>query len=85
MAIGSQQAEIAIYNTFLGLVASTITTFILSPVWSYGKIRPVDVQNAALAGGVAMGAVADLDMGPVGALIIGSLGGGTQSGQVALR
>jgi ammonium transporter Rh len=35
----------------------------------------VHVQNATLAGGVAVGAVADMFIRPYGAMVIGSLGG----------
>lgn len=33
------------------------------------------IQNATLAGGVAIGSVADMLIGPWGALLIGSIGG----------
>lgn len=39
------------------------------------KFDMVDIQNATLSGGVAVGAVADLAIPPYGAFIIGSLTG----------
>jgi ammonium transporter Rh len=66
----------AILNTILALTASTIGTFIVSSTFSYSKkIRPVDVQNASLAGGVAMGAVCNLTLRPSDSLLIGLAAG----------
>ena len=39
------------------------------------KMNIVDAQNACLAGGVAVGAIADLCLQPYGVLIIGSVAG----------
>ena len=39
------------------------------------RFNVVDVQNAVLAGGVAVGAVADLAIQPYGALLAGALAG----------
>ena len=39
------------------------------------KMNIVDAQNACLAGGVAVGAIADFSLQPYGAVIIGSLVG----------
>ena len=39
------------------------------------KIRPVDIQNATLAGGVTIGASANFSLGPAGALLTGMLAG----------
>ena len=36
------------------------------------KMNIVDAQNACLAGGVAVGAIADLSLQPYGAVVIGS-------------
>ena len=42
---------------------------------SQNKIDIVDVQNASLSGGVAVGAIADLMIQPYGAFFMGSLCG----------
>ena len=39
------------------------------------KLEMVDIQNATLSGGVAVGAIADLMIEPYGALLIGSITG----------
>lgn len=40
-----------------------------------GKMNMVHIQNATLAGGVAVGAIADMAIQPFGAMIVGSLSG----------
>jgi len=51
-------------------------TFVWSGMLSHeNKLDMVHIQNATLAGGVAVGAVADLMIRPYGALIIGSVAG----------
>lgn len=60
----------AVINTVLSLCSATVTTFGWSNVLR-GKLLMEDVQNATLAGGVAVGAVADLYIYPGGAIIIG--------------
>ena len=72
---GSAEAELALTQTVLALVASTVVTFALSALLSSGKLRPVDVQNATLAGGVSIGVLANIPLGPAGALAVGSLAG----------
>lgn len=69
------QSSRALVNTILSLIGSTVATFVCSPALSGGKLRPVDVQNAALAGGVSIGAIANLAIHPFGALLVGSLAG----------
>jgi ammonium transporter Rh len=65
----------AVINTLLSLCASTVTVFFISRLLRGRKFDMVDIQNATLAGGVAMGASADLAIRPFGALVLGFLGG----------
>ncbi len=68
----SGQQDRAIVNTILALSASTICTFYLSSDRSSGHIfRPADIQNATLAGGVAVGCIANLNLNPVNAILVG--------------
>ena len=64
----------ALSNTIIGLLASTTCTFIASGLIN-GRLNPVDIQNATLAGGVAVGAVARLKIGLGWASVIGAGGG----------
>ena len=69
---GSVQQQVAIVNTFLALSSSTITAFFTSSFLNEkSQFRPVDIQNATLAGGVAVGCIANLSIKPVGAISIG--------------
>lgn len=71
LSAGSSESELALTNTITALIGSTLATFALSAIFTGGFIRPVDIQNATLAGGVAIGATANLDMGPGVALAVG--------------
>nr|DBA22030.1 TPA: hypothetical protein GDO54_013113 [Pyxicephalus adspersus] len=63
----------AIINTFFALSSGTITTFALSSLIDRrGRISLVYLQNASLAGGVAIGIIADL-ISPGGAFAVGCL------------
>lgn len=65
-----------IMNTYYSLSACTVTTFVISSiVHKEGKFNMVHVQNATLAGGVAIGTTADLILGGWGALLIGTIAG----------
>jgi len=64
----------ALINTVLALLASTVVAFALTPLLENGKLTTVPVQNATLAGGVSIGATANL-VGPFEALVIGGLAG----------
>jgi ammonium transporter Rh len=62
-----------VINVFLALCGSTLVTYLLS-VWIRGKISIADIANAALAGGVAIGATCDHATHGT-ALIIGLIAG----------
>lgn len=64
----------AILNTLLAMSASAMTTVVASSLLERdGKLSPGHLQNGSLAGGVAIGVVADMAMPPVAALALGSL------------
>jgi len=64
-----------VINTILALFGSTGAAFYLSFVLGKGKFDAVHIQNSTLAGGVAVGSSARLDMGPGGATLLGVLAG----------
>ncbi len=65
-----------IINTYFSLAACAVTAFIFST-----RLRPnykfdmIDIQNATLAGGVAVGCIADMMINPWGAILIGTVAG----------
>lgn len=66
----------AVVNTYLALAACVVTTVVVSPlVDKRYKINMVHIQNATLAGGVAVGTSADLLIQPYGAILIGMIAG----------
>ncbi|KAG8124498.1 hypothetical protein E2320_020189 [Naja naja] len=69
--------EGSVYHSDLfAMIACTVTTFAFSILVEHrGKLDMVHIQNATLAGGVAVGSCADLNILPVGALLIGSIAG----------
>uniref|UniRef100_A0A1B0GIJ7 Ammonium transporter AmtB-like domain-containing protein n=1 Tax=Lutzomyia longipalpis TaxID=7200 RepID=A0A1B0GIJ7_LUTLO len=74
--VSGADQERAIINTYLGLAAATVVTFVLSVLVSHEhKLDMVHVKNSTLAGGVAVGSVCNLLIHPYGAVLIGSLAG----------
>ncbi|WAR04449.1 RHBG-like protein [Mya arenaria] len=74
-AEGDEQHR-AYINTYLSLAACTVVTFAMSAIYDKkGKFTMEFVQNATLAGGVAVGTTANMPLQPYGALIMGSVAG----------
>jgi len=69
-------SERVVVNTLLALTGSALTGFCFS-CWLRGenKFDMVDVQNATLAGGVAIGTCCDMYVTPGGALTVGCFAG----------
>ena len=60
----------------IALTASFITTFVMSAIFrEHNKFNMVDIQNATLAGGVAVGSASDLVIEPWAAILIGCIAG----------
>ncbi|CAB9523124.1 Ammonium transporter Rh type [Seminavis robusta] len=73
--VGSYE-QFCVINTILALLASTTMTFFLSQkLTPHGKLDPVHIANSTLAGGVAIGSAARLNIGPAGAILTGSVAG----------
>lgn len=65
-----------VVNTIMALLASTTMSFYLSHKLTAGsKFDPVHVANSTLAGGVAIGSAARLNIGPGGAVLVGAIAG----------
>jgi ammonium transporter Rh len=69
-------AYLCTIHTVLALLGSTAATFCFSARWTEGgRFDPVHIANATLAGGVAIGASARLEISPGGALLLGIVAG----------
>jgi len=66
----------AVVNTYLALCSACMACYATS-LWATPgrKITMEHVQNATLAGGVAMGSAASMPVEPYGALLVGSAAG----------
>ncbi|CAL8317895.1 unnamed protein product [Merluccius merluccius] len=66
----------AVINTYLSLAACVLSAYAVSSLVEHkGKLDMVHIQNATLAGGVAVGTCANMDIGPFGAMLIGFVAG----------
>lgn len=75
LASGNSQHRVVI-NTVLALTNSCISAFFMSRLLRpHNKFCMEDIQNATLAGGVAVGSSADLVIGPYASLIVGAVAG----------
>lgn len=75
LATEDQQYRVVI-NTVIALAASCVATFLMITFISKeNKLDMVSIQNATLAGGVAVGSSSDLVIQPWGALLIGLVAG----------
>jgi len=76
IAGSSEASQIAIINTYFSLSACVLSAYALSSLVEHkGKLDMVHIQNATLAGGVAVGTCADMNIGPFGAMLIGLVAG----------
>uniref|UniRef100_A0AC34R4U2 Ammonium transporter AmtB-like domain-containing protein n=1 Tax=Panagrolaimus sp. JU765 TaxID=591449 RepID=A0AC34R4U2_9BILA len=66
----------AVINTYLSLIACTITTFLVSQlVHKHKHFDMVHIANSTLAGGVAIGTTANVVLSPFHALALGTIAG----------
>ncbi|XP_060580401.1 ammonium transporter Rh type B-like [Ruditapes philippinarum] len=66
----------AYINTYLSLCACTVITFAITALTDKkGKFTMEFIQNATLAGGVAVGTTANMPLQPYGAIIMGCVAG----------
>eukprot|EP00397_Hematodinium_sp_SG-2012_P040046 GEMP01043823.1.p1 GENE.GEMP01043823.1~~GEMP01043823.1.p1 ORF type:complete len:229 (+),score=57.01 GEMP01043823.1:885-1571(+) len=73
--VGGRHQERVIINTILALGAGCCVSFISDVLIQPGnKLNMSSMQNVTLAAGVAIGAVADLEVHPAGAMGIGCIG-----------
>ena len=73
----------AVINTVLAISSSCIVTFFASKELHGKRFEIVDIQNATLAGGVAMGAAANMRTSPWAAMFIGTIAGLLSTGGFA--
>lgn len=69
------QQHRAVINTSISIVASCVSAFIASSFFRGGKFYMIDIQNASLAGGVALGTSADMMISPGGSFLVGAIAG----------
>lgn len=65
----------AVVNTYAAIAASCVVSFGVSSLAGKGKLNVLHIQHATIAGGIAIGSVADLDIQIYVALIAGATAG----------
>uniref|UniRef100_A0AC34FXL5 Ammonium transporter AmtB-like domain-containing protein n=1 Tax=Panagrolaimus sp. ES5 TaxID=591445 RepID=A0AC34FXL5_9BILA len=66
----------AIMNTYLSMVSCTVTTFLVSSLSdAFGRFNMLHIQSSTLAGGIAIGTVANVILYPHHAIIVGFITG----------
>jgi ammonium transporter Rh len=73
-ALHAAPRALCVMNTVVALLGATLAAFAAS-VAVGGKLNMVHIQNATLAGGVAIGSSANLDISPAAALGVGLAAG----------
>jgi ammonium transporter Rh len=66
----ASQAQRTIINTYLSIACSCVASIIVSRI-VHGKLEMEIILNASIAGGVGIGASADIIVKPFGAMIVG--------------
>lgn len=72
--VPANQMPATVINTILALCGATLVTFVFSFVLRKGKVSIADMANAALAGGVSIGATCN-QARPATAFLIGAIAG----------
>jgi ammonium transporter Rh len=72
--VPQEQFAATAVNTILALCGATASTYVFSSIFRKGRVEIGDIANAALAGGVAIGATCNLVQAPV-AFVIGLVAG----------
>jgi len=75
LAVGNAQQR-AVINSYVALASCCVVAFAVSTlVHPKDKLEMAHIQNATLAGGVAIGTSADMMIHPFGSMIVGSIAG----------
>ncbi|VDP11171.1 unnamed protein product [Onchocerca flexuosa] len=77
LAIPEDSRHRAILNSYLALCSSTVCTFLISQMLDHEnkyRFSMTHISNSVLAGGIAIGTVANIILEPFYALLIGCLG-----------